>query len=321
MTVDLETRAEAAARAARRAADAAPLPELPTSRRRRRPALALCVLAACGVAAALAVTRPWAGEEATRLDLPGLPFLVADDVPPQLTSVGAAELARRDDIGPVTLWGDATAPDPYSGPIVAAWAAPRTALADLVDYGVGLDVGGHAARVGADPLFGYPAIAVDRGADKLVVVARGISDEELAAIAAAAEVRDDRVVIAVDALPGDAVLSGDLWPPVFSVMFSDPLDPSQCLWIHVSQGTERARLWRGLLTDAEAVDVGGRAGYVGTQSRVPVVVLERDGTSVLISGSGRSRDELIAAARSLRPATEDEVATWTGPSEPPHTES
>jgi hypothetical protein len=318
MTVDLDTRAGAAARAARRAVDAASLPELPTSRRHRRPALALCVLAACAVAAALAATRPWAGEEATRLDLPGMPFLVADDAPPQLTSVGAAELARRDDIGPVTLWGDAMAPDPHSGPIVAAWVAPRTSLADLVDYGVETVVDGHAARVGADPLFGYPAIAVDRGADKLVVVARGTSAEHLAAIAAAAEVRDDRVVIAVDALPGDRLLTvGDLWPPVFSVMFSDPLDPSQCLWIQVSEGTERAQLWRGLLTDAEAFDVGGRTGYAGTQSRVPVVVLQRDGRSVLISGSGRSRDELIAAARSLRPATEDELATWNGPSEPP----
>jgi hypothetical protein len=185
----------------------------------------------------------------------------------------------------------------------------------------------------ADGPTGQRYLYVEIDAEWVVLQSRGLSDEQMTAIGSTIAIDDERnLVLTLDTLPagvfqlpdgvpGDASLTSRSTQSFYATSADEEsqyyilaVAPTPSAWAayYALRGAER-----------EQIDVDGVIGHYLTgvggalQPNLSAIVWERDGLVFVVTGHEVDLDQLVTAARSVRPATSREWQSLTSPQSSP----
>jgi hypothetical protein len=331
MTADLDTRARAAAAGLHRAADDLEPPEWepPSNRRRTGARLAVAAVAVAGIVAVVVVGRAVVTDDPRQpvaSGSGGVPALIPDALPDGLAAAGAVDLPRpEEELGPermtVRLFGDAT------GGALSVTVFHSEA-AEPADFGESTTVRGKPAWVSEDDA-GQTALMWQEAPGILALVTSGSLD--LAAMSSVAEgltfgtdpAGGDVTVTVLP--PGfapmgalhDAALTGAILPSALPVTtgghlagFRDATGNRALVVGTITPEPDEVPVLRWMLgADAGEITVRGHQALRTTQAGgIDAVIWEESPGLYAVVGGTVGADAVLAAAESLRPATEQEWA-------------
>jgi hypothetical protein len=334
MTDDLDTRARTGATALRDAVRDLPVP---ASHRVRTPHRGRLVLVAAAVVALVALTASLVGrgEDEQRLSTDpsaGAPRLVLDPAPAGMAVSGAVDLPLPGEPsaqGAYWVYGDAGSDDPFADRDLALIHATSSEDTPIpTDGSERTEVDGHTAWVSPPPEdpgdLGRRSVYVEVADGSLGLFSRTLSDTEL--LAAAGDLDLDAVPLDPPDRLGDldqvGTTRGSLSAGATLLPFAvgaghvvgyvdDASDGGRGIYLASVEGGDGALAiarW-ALGTTIRAVDVDGTEGWSGSpygEGSSLVVWQESAGVVVGVTGFGIEEAALLAAAESVRIATDAE---------------
>ena len=334
----LDTRARAAAGAIHHAVAGVAIPSpTPARPRRRMPARPALAFAALVVVALVAGAVALGGGDPSPTDVAtdatgGIPRLVLEDVPEGLDVTGAVELPLTEGMEQPARWsvyGDPGADNPFEGADLGVAVLEGAADYDQgVERGREVEVGGRRAWLADEGSEAGPvlrrSLVVPLEDDLLVAISATLDDDALLDVGGRLGL-DDGTFDAPDDLTDELSLVAASRAGVNTGGIAIPLPAERGSMVGYQSQDDLSRSVSVMSVDAgeddflvarwalgpgaRPVDVRGTTGWVGSPfgagSHV-VVWRESESNVVALLAGGLSEDEVLAAAESLREATDDE---------------